>query len=146
MFLLSVLVLWAQDQSVLSYYQAADGKKGAELKTALFEIISPHEVQSYTPGVWNAINSYDIRPDGKIWDIYSGISNFTPKDDQDKGEEGQENEALTVSMPCLRVGLTRTPIRIITLRASIQCSPTCIISSPLTAMSTACAATIPMAK
>ena len=90
MFLLSVLVLWAQDQSVLSYYQAADGKKGAELKTALFEIISPHEVQTYTPGVWNAINSYDIRPDGKIWDIYSGISNFTPKDDQDKGEEVEE--------------------------------------------------------
>ena len=92
MFLLSVLVLWAQDQSVLSYYQAADGKKGAELKTAFFQIISPHEVQSYTPGVWNAVNSYDIRPDGKIWDIYSGISNFTPKDDQDKGldidEEG----------------------------------------------------------
>ena len=71
MFLLSVLVLWAQDQSVLSYYQAADGKKGAELKTAFFQIISPHEVQSYTPGVWNAVNSYDIRPDGKIWDIYS---------------------------------------------------------------------------
>lgn len=90
MFLLSVLVLWAQDQSVLSYYQAADGKKGAELKTALFEIISPHEVQTYTPGVWNAINSYDIRPDGKIWDIYSGISNFTPEDDQDKGEEIEE--------------------------------------------------------
>ena len=90
MFLLSVLVLWAQDQSVLSYYQAADGKKGAELKTALFQIISPHEVQSYTPGVWNAINSYDIRPDGKIWDIYSGISNFTPKDDQDKGVDIDE--------------------------------------------------------
>ena len=70
-----------------AYYQAADGKKGAELKTALFQIISPHAVQSYTPGVWNAINSYDIRPDGCIWDIYSGISNFTPGTDQDKGEE-----------------------------------------------------------
>ena len=70
-----------------TYYQAADGKKGTELKTALFQIISPHEVQSYTPGVWNAINTYDIRPDGCIWDIYSGISNFTPVTDQDKGEE-----------------------------------------------------------
>ena len=70
-----------------AYYQAADGKKGTELKTALFQIISPHEVQSYTPGVWNAINTYDIRPDGCIWDIYSGISNFTPVTDQDKGEE-----------------------------------------------------------
>lgn len=70
-----------------AYYQAADGKKGTELKTALFQIISPHEVQSYTPGVWNAINTYDIRPDGCVWDIYSGISNFTPVTDQDKGEE-----------------------------------------------------------
>jgi len=75
-----------------TYYQAADGKKGAELKTALFSIISPHEIQSYTPGVWDAINSYDIRPDGKIWDIYSNISNFVPVVDQDKGGEASEGE------------------------------------------------------
>ena len=89
LFLLSILTLWAQDQHVV-YYQAADGKKGAELKTALFQIISPHEVQSYTPGVWNAINSYDIRSDGKIWEIYSSLSNFTPGGDQDKGEDVDE--------------------------------------------------------
>ena len=77
-------------QPAANYYQAADGKKGAELKTALFQIVSPHEVQTYTPGVWDAINSYDIREDGKIWEIYSGISNFTPKTDQDKGEEIDE--------------------------------------------------------
>ena len=69
-----------------TYYQTADGKKAEELKSALFAIISPHTIQSYTPGVWNAINSYDLREDGKMWDIYSGISNFTPKTDQDKGE------------------------------------------------------------
>ena len=73
-----------------TYYQAADGKKGTELKTALFQIISPHEMQSYTPGVWNAINSYDIREDGKIWDIYSGVSNFTPKNNQHQGESVKE--------------------------------------------------------
>ena len=73
-----------------SYYQAADGKKGAELKSALFAIISPHEMQSYTPGVWNAINAYDIRPDGCIWDIYSGISHFTPVTAQDKGADINE--------------------------------------------------------
>ena len=56
-----------------TYYQTADGKKAEELKSALFAIISPHTIQSYTPGVWNAINSYDLREDGKIWDIYSGI-------------------------------------------------------------------------
>lgn len=86
-----VLSAWAQGSyNTGTYYQGADGKMGAELKTALFQIISPHEVQSYTPGVWEAINSYDIRPDGKIWDIYSGISNFTPKKDQDKGADIDE--------------------------------------------------------
>jgi endonuclease I len=86
-----VLAAWAQGPyDTGTYYQAADGKKGVELKTALFQIISPHEVQSYTPGVWDAINSYDIRPDGKIWDIYSEVSNFTPKDDQHQGEKIQD--------------------------------------------------------
>jgi len=73
-----------------AYYQGADGKKGAELKTALFQIVGPHEILSYTPGVWDAINSYDIRPDGKIWDIYSGVSNFTPKTNQHLGESVTE--------------------------------------------------------
>ena len=86
-----VLSAWAQGPyNTGTYYQAADGKKGAELKSALFQVISPHVVQSYTPGVWNGINSYDIRPDGKIWDIYSNISNFTPKDNQHKGEDVDE--------------------------------------------------------
>ena len=86
-----LLVISAQlPAEVAAYYQPADGKKGAELKTALFQIISPHTVQSYTPGVWNAINSYDIREDGKIWEIYSAISNFTPVVDQDKGQECDE--------------------------------------------------------
>ena len=76
--------------STSTYYQGADGKKGAELKTALFQIVGPHEILSYTPGVWNAINSYDIRPDGCIWDIYSDITNFTPGEDQHQGEKVDE--------------------------------------------------------
>lgn len=90
LFALSFSCLTSLAQPAGTYYQAADGKKGTELKTALFQIIGPHEIQSYTPGVWNAINSYDIREDGKIWEIYSGISNFTPKVDQDGGEEINE--------------------------------------------------------
>lgn len=86
-FLLSVLTVWAQGPNETgTYYQTADGKKAEELKSALFAVISPHTIQTYTPGVWNAVNSYDLREDGKIWDIYSNISNFTPKTDQDKGE------------------------------------------------------------
>ena len=86
--LLSFIAVWAQaPYNTGTYYQAADGKKAAELKSALFAIISPHTIQTYTYGVWDAINSYDLRDDGKIWDIYSNISNFTPKTDQDKGEQ-----------------------------------------------------------
>ena len=85
--------VWAQGpNNTGTYYQGADGKKAEELKTALFSIISNHTIQSYTPGVWNAINAYDVREDGKIWDIYSGISNFTPKTDQDNGNEVNEGE------------------------------------------------------
>ena len=74
------------------YYQAADGKKGAELKTALFQVISPHIMLSYTPGVWNAINSYDLRPDGTVWDIYSAVARFRPVTDQDKGDDTVTDE------------------------------------------------------
>ena len=73
-----------------TYYQAADGKKAEELKSALFSIIGPHTIVSYTPGVWDAINSYDLREDGKIWEIYSGIGNYTPKTDQDPGGDFDE--------------------------------------------------------
>ena len=79
--------LLAFAQPAGAYYQAADGKEGAGRRRPSSQIIGPHEVQTYTPGVWDAINSYDLRPDGSIWDIYSAISHFTPKTDQDKGEE-----------------------------------------------------------
>ena len=86
LFALHFSLFTASAQPGSAYYQGADGKKGAELKTALFQIISPHKMLSYTPGVWNAISTYDIRPDGYIWDIYSGISNFTSGTDQHEGE------------------------------------------------------------
>ena len=96
LFIFSVLsVLYASAQApnnTGTYYQAADGKKAEELKSALFAIISPHTIQTYTYGVWDAIESYDLREDGKIWEIYSGISNFTPKTDRDKGDDVEEGK------------------------------------------------------
>lgn len=91
--ILSFLAVWAQGpNNTGTYYQTADGKKAAELKSALFAIISPHTIQTYTYGVWDAIESYDLREDGKIWEIYSGISNFTPKTDRDKGDDVEEGK------------------------------------------------------
>ena len=76
-----------------TYYAAADGKKGYELKTALCGIIRAgleDNVVSYTPGLWNAYPKTDAKPDDntKVWDMYSNTTNFTFGDDQDKGSGG----------------------------------------------------------
>ncbi|UEG50205.1 endonuclease [Ferruginibacter lapsinanis] len=76
------------------YYNAATGLTCASLKTALKTIISANTTQlTYTPGVWNAINSIDKhRNDANtadiIWDIYTDnptaaeVYTFTPITDQ----------------------------------------------------------------
>ncbi len=33
---------------------------------------------SYTPGLWNAYYTTDVKPNGKLWDIYSDIPGGTP--------------------------------------------------------------------
>ena len=79
--LLFAFFAWAQGPNDSgTYYSAADGKKGAELKTALCGIIRPNlenNVVSYTPGIWNAYPTTDAKSDGKVWDMYSNISNFS---------------------------------------------------------------------
>jgi len=54
------------------YYDAAAGKSGAVLKTALFGIIKNPQVDSYD-GLWDDFWETDVRPDNTIWDIYSNI-------------------------------------------------------------------------
>ena len=60
-----------------TYYQAADGKKGAELKTALCGIIYNRTERTYD-NLWIDFMSTDLRADGKIWDMYSNITNYQP--------------------------------------------------------------------
>lgn len=76
--LLSVVAL-AFDKT--TYYAAADGKKGSALKTALCGIIYDHEARTYA-SLWEDFKTTDRRADGKVWDIYSGITNFTFGTDQ----------------------------------------------------------------
>lgn len=59
-----------------TYYMAADGTTGKELKTALCEIISDHTVLSYSK-LWDCFYTTDCRSDGKVWDMYSNITNYT---------------------------------------------------------------------
>ena len=60
-----------------TYYQDADGKKGRELKTAMWGIIKDHNKLSYCD-LWDAYGDTDLREDGSIWDMYSSTSHFKP--------------------------------------------------------------------
>ena len=59
------------------YYQNANGKKGEALKTALCGIIYDRTEKTYGY-LWTAFQTTDVRSDGKIWDMYSNITNYTP--------------------------------------------------------------------
>ena len=71
---------WAQPNGTGSYYQSADGHKGESLKTALYEIIKSPSVKSYSE-LFECYKTTDLRPDGKIWDMYSNSTNYDPDND-----------------------------------------------------------------
>lgn len=71
-----------------TYYQQANGKKGAALKTALSGVIYNRTERTYND-LWTDFRSTDARPDGKVWDMYSNISNFTFGENQDHGSGGK---------------------------------------------------------
>jgi endonuclease I len=60
------------------YYLPAEGKTGESLQIALYNIIKGHTAVSYTPGVWNAFYTTDVKPNGKVWDMYSDVPGGTP--------------------------------------------------------------------
>jgi endonuclease I len=77
-FLLITLLVITKAQIPNGYYNTADGKTGATLKTALYNIIKGHTEVSYTPGVWNAFYTTDKKTNGKVWDMYSDVPGGTP--------------------------------------------------------------------
>lgn len=68
-------------QAPAGYYEAASGKKGSALKTALFAIIADHTTRSYD-NLWTDFKTTDMRSDGKVWDMYSAVTNYTFGTDQ----------------------------------------------------------------
>ena len=94
LFLLAVLAVATRAQGPNgsgTYYQAVDGQKGAALKTALCGVVNPHTQRTYA-NLWTDFLQTDLRPDGKIWDMYSGITNYTPVTDQNSGNTGSEGK------------------------------------------------------
>ncbi len=60
------------------YYDAATGKTGVVLQVALYGIIDDHSSVSYTPGVWNAFYTTDVKDNGFVWDMYSDVPEGNP--------------------------------------------------------------------
>ena len=58
------------------YYDPANGKTGADLQSALHNIISGHTVIAYS-ALWNSFYTTDDKPNGTVWDIYSDIPDGT---------------------------------------------------------------------
>ncbi len=60
------------------YYNGAAGKKGEALRIALYDIIKGHTPLTYTPGLWNAYATTDVKANGKLATIYSDKPGHTP--------------------------------------------------------------------
>jgi endonuclease I len=72
------------------YYQNANGKYGAELKTAMWNIIKNPQVVSYS-GLYDAYRKTDTRPDGYVRDWYSNATNYQHGIDN-KGNYNKEGD------------------------------------------------------
>ena len=79
MLFVSLMLLVSQvfPQIPPGYYDAASGKTGVPLQSALHNIIKGHTVISYA-GLWTAYYTTDDKPNGKVWDMYSDIPDGTP--------------------------------------------------------------------
>lgn len=75
---MALTATWAQGpNNTKTYYQAANGKSGQALKTALSSIITKGHTKIGYDGLYNAYKKTDTRPDGKVRDWYSNATNFT---------------------------------------------------------------------
>lgn len=77
-FVLLLFTLSLSAQIPAGYYDPAIGRTGADLQVALYNIIKNHTAVSYTPGVWNAFYTTDVKPNGYVWDMYSDVPGGTP--------------------------------------------------------------------
>lgn len=63
------------------YYDAAVGKSGEDLQKSLSTILNDATDVGYD-GLWNLYKTTDRRSDGKVWDMYSDVTNYTFGTDQ----------------------------------------------------------------
>lgn len=79
-----------------TYYQPADGKCGAALKTALCQIIYDRDeggdLKTAYNALWTHFQTTDKRENGTVWDMYSDKREMTFIVDQDPGSGNQEGQ------------------------------------------------------
>lgn len=76
---LTLCMAWAQGPNGSNtYYQAANGKKGEALKTAMFNIIKISSAGWSYDGLKEAYKTTDKRSDGYLRDWYSNATSYTP--------------------------------------------------------------------
>jgi endonuclease I len=74
------------------YYDSAIGLRGTALRAALHDIIKNHTVKSYDYA-YTAYLTTDIKPNGKVWDMYSDVPGGTPPYEYDFSQNpGSGNE------------------------------------------------------
>lgn len=78
---------WAQGPNNSGeYYKAADGKKGAELKTALCGVIYDRNeggsLDNAYKALWTHFRTTDVLSNGKVWDMYSNLREMVFGTDQ----------------------------------------------------------------
>lgn len=77
LFLLLIITAVALQAQPQGYYNGTEGLTGTDLKAALHNIIKNDNHVSYS-GLWGAYEQTDIKPNGKVWDIYSDVPGGTP--------------------------------------------------------------------
>jgi len=70
------------------YYNAATGLTGSALRVALHSLIKNHTVGSYA-GALTSFQTTDVKPNGKVWDMYSDIPGGTSPYEYSFGQTGQ---------------------------------------------------------
>lgn len=70
-------ILLASGQIPAGYYNSAIGLTGDSLRLALHNIIDNHTAQSYS-SLLTHFQTTDVKPNGKVWDMYSDVPNATP--------------------------------------------------------------------
>ncbi len=70
------------------YYSSMAGLTGSALRVALHNRIKNHNVGSYSAAL-TAFQTTDVKPNGKVWDMYSDIPGGTPPYEYSFGQTGQ---------------------------------------------------------